>query len=437
MALNLPGVQVLDEPRRDYPAGSLAAQVVGFAGTDHKGLSGLERQYDTLLAGVPGHMVEQRAPQGLAISSAPRVGEPPVAGTDLVLTIDREIQATAERLLTEAVRKHKAKGATAAVLDVETGEILAMAGMPGYVPEQIGEASSYARRNRAVTDAYEPGSVAKLVTAAAVLEEGIVDTRNEIKIGSSVRVGGKTFSDGHSPERGTVRDIIRDSSNVGTIKLARKLGPERLYNYMRRFGLGEATSLAFPGETDGILLEPSQWSGTSLPTIAIGHGVSASLLQLTQMYATVARGGVYRDPVLVRGSVGSDGTLESAAEPATRRVVSPRSARALSRMLVDVVEEGTGTNAAVSGYRVAGKTGTAQKPAEGRPGYQPGAYVGTFVGFAPADHPEVVVAVAVDTPKKGYYGGTSAAPVFSELMEFTLGHRRIPPTDAGHREPQV
>jgi cell division protein FtsI (penicillin-binding protein 3) len=437
VALNLPGVQVLDEPRRTYPAGPLAAQVVGFAGTDHKGLSGLERQYDTLLAGRPGHMLEQRAPQGLAISSAPRIGEPPIAGTDLVLTIDREIQATTERLLTEAVSRHKAKGASGVVLDVETGEILAMASMPGYQPDKIGSASSYARRNRVVTDAYEPGSVNKIVTAAAALEEGVVRPRQKMKIGSAVTVGGKTFSDDHSPARGSLADIIRDSSNVGTIKLAQKLGPKRLHGYLRRFGFGHATALAFPGETDGILAHPSQWSGTSLPTIAIGQGISVSLLQVAQTYATVARGGVYRDPVLVRGSVSSDGELDPAADPVTRRVISQQTAQALSRMLVGVVKDGTGTSAALSDYRVAGKTGTAQKPAEDRPGYEPGAYVGTFVGFAPAERPEVVVAIAVDEPRRGYYGGTTAAPVFHELMQFTLGHRRIPPPDGADIAPHA
>jgi cell division protein FtsI (penicillin-binding protein 3) len=260
-----------------------------------------------------------------------------------------------------------------------------------------------------------------------------------MNIGSSVTVGGKTFREEHaSPERGTLAEIIRLSSNVGTIKLARKLGPERLHQYLLRFGYGRATALAFPGETDGLLAEPSQWSGTSLPTIAIGQGVSASLLQVAQLYATIARGGVYRDPVLVRGSVGSDGTLEPAAQPASRRVVSPQTARALSKMLVGVVADGTGVNAAVPGYDVAGKTGTAQKPSEDGPGYEAGSYVGTFVGYAPAQRPEVVVAIAVDEPRKGYYGGTTAAPVFSELLRFTLGHRRIPPTeDIGAAEPDV
>ncbi len=427
--LDLPGIQVLDEPKRAYPAGPLAAQIVGFAGTDNVGLSGLERQYDSLLAGLPGQMIAQRAPQGLEISSAPRLGEPPVAGTDLVLTLDSEVQATTERLLAQAVDRYKAKGASAVVLDVDTNEILAMASLPSYEPKQIGSASAYARRNRVVTDAYEPGSVSKAVTAAAALEEGVITPRTAIKIGSSYTVAGKTFTDSHSVERGTLADIIRDSSNIGSIKLAERLGPEKLHEYLVKFGYGHATALAFPGETDGLLADANDWSGTRLPTIAIGHGVATSLLQVAQVYATVARGGVYRDPVLVRGTVGSDGTLEPAAAGATRRVVSERTARVLSRMMVDVVEDGTGTKAAVPGYRVAGKTGTAQKPREGRAGYEPGAYIGSFVGYAPADRPEVVVAVSVDEAKRAYYGGSSAAPLFSDVMRFTLGHRRVPPSD--------
>ena len=428
--MNLPGVQVIDEPRRQYPAGALAAQVVGFAGTDHKGLSGLEGKYDALLAGQAGRMVEQRAPQGLKISSAPRVGEPPIAGTDLVLTLDREIQATMERLLVDAVKNTKAQAASAVVLDVHTGEILAMAG----------KTADNARRNTVVTDTFEPGSVNKLITAAAALEEGVIHAGEPMDIGSSYHIGGKTFSDDHSPERGTLGDIIEMSSNVGTIKLAERLGPDRLYDYLRRFGYGQATALTFPGEADGMLAEPSEWSGTSLPTIAIGQGVSASLLQVAQAYATVARGGIYRDPVLVRGSIDSDGDLAPAAVGTGRRVISERSARLLSKMLVRVVTDGTGTKAAVKGYDVAGKTGTAQKPGKG--GYEPGAYVGSFVGFAPAKRPEVVVAVSVDEPRKGsYYGAETAGPVFSELLRFVLGHRRVPPTDTGavggSAEPQV
>ncbi|HSJ44939.1 MAG TPA: penicillin-binding protein 2 [Euzebyales bacterium] len=429
--LDLPGVQVLDEPRRTYPAGPLGAQIVGFAGTDNVGLSGLEKQYDALLAGLPGRMIAQHAPQGLEISSAPRIGEPPVAGTDLVLTLDSEVQATTERLLADAVRHLRAKGASAVVIDVASSEILAMASMPGYAPENIGTAPGYARRNRVVTDAYEPGSVSKAVTVAAALEEGVVSPRSRLKIGATHTVGGKAFTDSHYTERATLAEIVRDSSNIGSIKLAQRLGPERLHAYLRRFGYGRATALAFPGETGGLLADVEDWSGTSLPTIAIGHGVSTSLFQVAQVYATIARGGAAQDPVLVRGTVGSDGTLQRATPGQRRRVVSERTARALSRMLVDVVEDGTGTDAAVPGYKVAGKTGTAQKPREDASGYEPGAYVGSFVGFAPADRPEVVVAVAVDESRRGYYGGLTAAPLFSDVMQFTLGHRRVPPNDPG------
>ena len=432
--LGLVGISVLDEPRRQYPAGSLASQIIGFAGTDNVGLSGLERQYDTLLAGMPGRMVAQHAPQGLEISSTPRVGEPPVAGTDLVLTLDSEVQATTERLLAEAVKKTKAQGASAVVLDIETSEILSMASMPSYGPEDIGEASGYERRNRVVTDAYEPGSVNKAITAAAALEEGVVTPKTRLNIGSSHTVAGKTFTDSHATDRAALPEIIQYSSNIGTIKLAQRLGPERLHEYLQRFGYGRATALAFPGETDGLLADVEDWSGTSLPTMAIGHGVSASLLQVAQVYATIARGGEYREPVLVRGTVGADGELQPSAPGERRRVVSERTAELVSRMLVRVVADGTGTNAQVAGYQVAGKTGTAQKPAEDRVGYEPGAYVGSFAGFAPADRPEVVVAVAVDEPKAGYYGGTTAAPVFADLMRFTLGHRRVPPSETGDAE---
>ncbi len=432
--LGLAGISVLDEPRRQYPAGALASQIVGFAGTDNVGLSGLERQYDTLLAGMPGRMVAQHAPQGLEISSSPRVGEPPVAGTDLVLTLDSEVQATTERLLADAVKQTKAQGASAVVLDVRTGDILSMASLPNYDPAAIGDASGYERRNRVVTDAYEPGSVNKAITAAAALEEGVVTPKTKVRIGSSHTVAGKTFTDSHATDRAALPEIIQYSSNIGTIKLAQRLGPDRLHEYLERFGYGHATALAFPGETDGMLADVDDWSGTSLPTMAIGHGVSASLLQVAQVYATIARGGEYRDPVLVRGTVGADGELQPAAAGERRRVVSERTAALVSRMLVRVVDDGTGTNAQVAGYQVAGKTGTAQKPAEDRAGYEPGAYVGSFAGFAPADRPEVVVAVAVDEPKAGYYGGTVAAPVFADLMRFTLGHRRVPPSETRDTE---
>jgi cell division protein FtsI (penicillin-binding protein 3) len=433
-ALGLVGISVLDEPRRQYPAGALASQVVGFAGTDNVGLSGLEQQYDTLLAGMPGRMVAQRAPQGLEISSAPRVGELPVAGTDLVLTIDSEIQATTERLLADAVGRTKAQGASAVVVDVRTGELLAMASLPSYDPVAIGDATSYERRNRVVTDAYEPGSVNKAITAAAALEEGVVTTKTKIRVGPSYTVAGKTFTDSHVTDRAALPEIIQYSSNIGTIKLAQRLGPDLLHAYLERFGYGSATALDFPGETGGILADPDDWSGTSLPTIAIGHGVSTNLLQVAQVYATIARGGEYVEPVLVRGTVGVDGELQPSARGERRRVVSTRTARLVSEMLVSVVDDGTGTNAQVAGYDVAGKTGTAQKPAEGRVGYEPGAYVGSFAGFAPADRPEVVVAVAVDEPKAGYYGGTVAAPVFADLMRFTLGHRRVPPSETEDAE---
>ncbi|HWB71992.1 MAG TPA: penicillin-binding protein 2, partial [Egibacteraceae bacterium] len=430
-ALRLPGIGVLEEPVRRYPTGSLAAQLVGFVGVDNVGLSGLEAQYDPQLSGTPGRLLLEQAPGGLTITGAPRQIRPPVPGTDVVLTIDREIQAAAERALADALERYRAKGGSAVVLDVASGEILALANAPGFDLHRTGEADEYARRNRALTDVYEPGSANKVVTAAAALEEGLVRPDQVLSVPDSLAVGSKRFSDPHAPdtEAMTFAEVIARSSNVGTIKVAQRLGPQRLADYLRAFGYGEPTGVGFPGETTGTVPPPQQWWDTSLPTIAIGHGVSATLLQMSAAFATIASGGERVPPTLVRGTLGPDGRLDAAPAPERRRVVSPQTARAVADMLAGVVtdELGTGRLAAVPGYTAAGKTGTARKPSQSRRGYEAGAYVASFVGFAPADNPALVTAVMLDEPEP-IYAGITAAPVFSEIMAFALPHRRVPPS---------
>lgn len=429
-AMGLPGVGVLTEPTRAYPAGALAAQVVGFAGVDNVGLSGLEAQYDDVLAGRAGALRMERAPGGLTISAAPREVQPAVAGTDVVLTIDRQIQHAAERSLAEAIAEHDAKGGSAVVLDVATGEILAMASAPGFAPESIGDADAYERSNRAVTDIYEPGSVSKIITAAAAIEDGVVGPDEVFSVPDHYEVGTKTFSDSsdHEPWAITLPSIISRSSNVGTIKVAERVGAARLYEYLRAFGYAEPTGVGFPGEAAGLLPHVDDWWPTSLPTIAIGQGVSATLLQVAGVLETVASGGERVTPSIVRGTVGADGRLAPVEPPERRRVVSPSTAASLTDMLVGAVEgeHATGSLAALPGYPVAGKTGTAQKPSRTSRGYADGLYVASFAGFAPADDPAVVVAVMIDEPMDGYYGGTVAAPVFAEIAGFALGHRRVP-----------
>lgn len=430
-ALKLPGIGVLEEPTRVYPAGRLAAQVVGFAGIDNQGLSGLESQYDRLLAGRPGQLRLERAPGGVTINTAPREVLPATAGADLVLTIDRQIQYVAEQALAAGVKRSDALGGSAVVLDARSGEILALASYPGYSPDNIGRAEPYARRNRAVTDIFEPGSVNKVITIAAALEEGLARPETTFTVPWEYQVGRETFHDSerHKTRDYTLGDIMEQSSNVGTIQIAERLGPQRLRGYAARFGLGARTGLGFPGESPGILPEVKNWSASSLPTIAIGQGVAATLLQVAGAMEVVASGGEWVEPSLVRGRLGPDGRVEPLTQPDRRRVVSQRTARMLSEMLVRVVEgeHGTGELAAVPGYRVGGKTGTAQKPSLTRRGYEPGAFIGSFVGFAPVENPAFVVAVMLDEPSP-HYGGLTAAPVFSEIMRFALVNHGVPPS---------
>jgi cell division protein FtsI (penicillin-binding protein 3) len=429
-AMNLEGVGVLDAPRRLHPADGLAAQVLGFAGIDQTGLSGLEAEYDGVLAGEPGQLRRERAPGGLTISAAPRQIREPVPGSDVVLSLDRELQYTAERVLAKAVKKYSALGGSAVVMDVATGEVLAMDSTPRFEPGQTGSVSDYARRNRAVTDTFEPGSVNKAITASAALEEGVVSADETLVVPDSVKIAWKTFTDSHDhpTEPMSFSEIIAQSSNIGTIKVARRLGQQRLHDYMAACGYGEPTGLDFPGETAGLLPPVSDWTTTSLPTMAIGQGVSASLLQVAGVFTTIARDGEWISPTLAKGRVGPDGELHPTGPPQRRRVVSPSTAQTVRSMLVGVVEgeNGTGERARIPGYQLAGKTGTAQKPRVDAPGYKPGAFMASFVGLAPAARLELVTAVSLDEPSP-IYGGVTAAPAFSEIMGFALRHRGVTP----------
>ena len=432
--LELPGIGVLSEPRRVYPAGPLAAQTVGFTGLDGDGLQGLEARYDPVLAGRPGMLVLERAPGGLDIASGMRELVPPEVGTDLVLTLDREIQHAAEHAAAQALEEHDARGASVLVQDVGTGEVLGMASAPDYDPnERDADEDRDTWRNRAVTDVFEPGSAQKALTIAAAVEEGLVSADTRLEVPDNLTVHGKRFTDvgEHDEEVWSVAEIMERSSNVGTIKIAQELGDQRLESYLRAFGLGSVSGLGFPGETAGLLMPHEQWWGTSLPTIAIGQGVGVTLLQLSSAYATVANAGVAVEPTLVRGTVGEDGRLTPATAPDQQQVVSGDTAAQVAAMLEDAVsgEHGTGHRASVDGHRVAGKTGTARKPSDGELGYSD-QYVATFVGFAPVDDPRVVVAVMIDEPEP-IYGGVVAAPVFAEVMGSALRSLRVPPDSAG------
>lgn len=433
-AMELPGIGVIEEPTRVYPAEHIASQVVGFAGLDNNGLAGIELQYDEALSGTEGTLLFERAPGGVEISAAPREVEPAVPGVDVRLTLDREIQFATEEILADAVQQYSAIGGSAVVMDARTFEILGMASVPSAAAEAYASASPYDRRNRALTDVFEPGSVNKVIAIAGALEDGVVGADQSFEVPYQISIGPESYSDSepHPTAWWSTRDIMARSSNVGTIRIAQRLGSERLHDYVSEFGLGRPTGLGFPGESRGILAEVEDWTVSSLPTIAIGQGVAATLVQTAQVFAVIANDGEFVPPSLVQGTVDSGGTFTPQPDRAPRRVVSAETAEIVADMLVDVVESsvGTGSRAAVPGYLVGGKTGTAQKPLEGARGYKEGAYIASFVGFAPADDPRLVIAVMLDEPTPSY-GGLSAAPTFSRIMEFSLRDQRVPPSTPG------
>lgn len=433
MAMRLPGIHLLTEPRRVYPAGGLAAQVIGFTGIDGDALQGLEASYDDVLRGVAGTLLLERAPGGLDISTGTRELEPAVAGRDLVLTIDRDIQYEAERVAGQVIADFDAVGATVVVLDIRTGEILGMASAPSFDPAARVESERDWWRNRAVTDIFEPGSTQKALTVAAGLESGAITVRTTFRVPDRYTVGDKTFSDisRHDVEEWDAAAILSRSSNVGAIRIAEATGVDALRDHLHAFGYGRPTGLGFPGESAGLLPGRGEWWQTTLPTVAIGYGTAVTLLQMASAYATIANDGVRVEPRLVRGTVGDDGNLEPLPPAPSQRVISSATSRIVLELLGEAVsgEFATGSRAQIAGYQVGGKTGTARKPLIGSAGYSD-QYVASFVGIAPLDDPRLVVAVMVDEPKP-FYGGLVAAPAFAEVMQASLLARRIVPDGRG------
>ncbi len=430
-ALREPGLGFLPEPLRLYPSRELAAHVLGFEGVEG-GLEGVERALDAELAGTPGKAVVGRDALGREVT-AQHVLRPPKPGHGVMLTIDRTIQYIAEREIDAAYRRTGAKAAMAVVLEPRTGDVLAMAIRPTFNPNTFLEAPSKdAWRNRAITDPFEPGSTFKVILAAAALEEGVVRPDERIYAeNGSITLAGTTIHDWKKYGWLTFSEVLQNSSNVGSIKVGLALGRERYYRYMSAFGFGAPTGVGLPGESRGQLRDPKRWSLLSLPTMSLGQEVSVTALQMVAAFGAIANGGTLMQPRLVRATFDADGREVRRFEPrAVRQVVSPETARALTRILVRVVEAGTGHNAAVPGYEVAGKTGTAQKldPATRRYSRAPG--VLSFVGFAPADEPRVVMLVMLDEPRTAQWGSEAAAPIFAAIGRDVLRHLEVPPRDA-------
>ena len=424
-ALGLPGIGFIPEAKRYYPAGALAAPLLGFVGTDNQGLSGLEVGADKILGGRPGRMQIEQDPAGHALPNGQRRGRDAVRGSDLVLTIDESLQYQTERVLAEEVATTRAKGGIAVIADVRTGDILAMANVDAGTNGVPAHAASATEPNRALTDVFEPGSTNKAITIAAALEAGLVSPSTVLQVPSRVVVDGKNYDDVKShPAQMTVADIVRESSNVGAILIARALGATRFDAAMRSFGFGAPTGLHFPGEAAGILLPLNQYNATSMASMPIGSGIAVTAMQMLDVYMTIANDGVARVPRLVAATINADGNRTERGLGATHRVVSSATASSMRQMLEAVVQgDGTGTLAQIPGYRVAGKTGTARKPPYDKPPYK---YVASFAGFAPADHPSLAAIVVLDEPQSNVYGGQVAAPVFARIMQYALAVQRVP-----------
>lgn len=431
MALNLPGIGVHHDERRHVPGNDLAANLIGFTSSDLNGpagLEGLEAQFDEVLRGVDGQRTYERG-EGvtaeLEIAGGYREETPPQPGSDLRLTVDMDVQYEVQRILAERLHGTGAPFGAAVLLDARTGEVLAMASYPTYNAADPQSAPPEQRRDVATSVVFDPGSAHKPIVFGAALEEGVLSPGEPLVVNPTIVKGDQTFSDvvWHPPgTRLSQAAILAYSSNVGTIMVADRLGSEKLYEYQRAFGLGEATGVGLPGEAAGALLAPEDWYGSSYGSVPIGHSVDVTVLQLAAAYAAIANDGVWVQPQLVQAVIAPDGTEQPPADPETRRVLSPDTAAYLRQLLeaVVTVPNATGRGAAVEGYRVAGKTGTGALVVDGE--YAEGA-VSSFVGMAPAEQPRYVLAVSayqVDTEV--------VTAAFRDMMGFALQHYRVPPS---------
>ncbi|NEB01658.1 penicillin-binding protein 2 [Streptomyces sp. SID13726] len=434
----LAGVLSVPTTKRVYPNGDLAAGILGWVNADGKGGGGVEQQLNSLLAGKDGK-IRYAQSGGRQVPTVGSTETPAVPGSDVELTIDRDIQWAAQQAITDQVKESKADRGYVIVQDTRTGQVLAMANAPGFDPNDLSKASSVNMGNAALQDAYEPGSTAKIMSMAAVLQQGVATPQTHVIVPNRLHRGDRLFKDDidHPTWYLTLNGVLAKSSNIGTILATGQLGRTQaqanqvLYSYLRKFGLGSYSGLDFPGETPGILAKPADWSTSQQYTIPFGQGVSLNAMQAASVYSTIANGGVRIEPTLVRGTKGPDGRFTPAAKPKETRVVSAKTARTLAQMLESVVDdqEGTGTKARIPGYRVAGKTGTANRvdPATGK--YK--GYTSSFAGFAPADKPRITVYCAIQNATKGsYFGGQICGPVYKQVMEFALKTLQVPPTGA-------
>lgn len=431
-ALELEGLNFVQEDLRIYPQHDLLAHVLGFVGIDNQGLGGIEYQFDRQLQGAPGRIVLEGDPLGYRLVTGKRQTRRQLDGGNITITIDSYLQYVAQKALEAGIAENGAVGGQVVMMDPQTGDVLALVDSPAFDSNHWRESTDAIRKNSVVTDVYEPGSVFKLVTVAAAINEGLVTSRSVMTVPETLSIGGRTIREAHGRATGetdtrSVSEIIEKSLNVGTSLLAMKIGHQRFYRYITQFGFGAPTQIEVPAESRGILNHVSKWSKPDIAMISFGQGVAVTPIQMASAVSVIANNGVRVKPRLV-WKIAQPHSLAMQAVPikAQGRVISEKTAKEVKAMMADTVRQGTATAAQIPGYTIGGKTGTAQKVRVGGIGYEPGKYIASFIGFFPVQKPRVVILVIVDSPTKSIYGGTVAIPIFRQIALATIDHLSIP-----------
>lgn len=432
--LNLEGIGYIEESKRFYPNRELASHCLGFAGIDLKGLEGIELEYDSYLKGTPGYLLVERDALGRNIYTKNIKQVSATKGYNLQLTIDKTIQYLVEKALEEGVKKHKAKAGIAIVMVPQTGEILALAVRPTFNPNNFWDYSPSQWRNRAVTDVFEPGSTFKIFLIASALEEGIFQPQDIFYCeNGSYPLEDRVIHDAHKYGWLTLTKIIKYSSNIGACKIAENLGKKPFYRYIRKFGFGSKTDIDLPGESNGLLTLPYKWSRIHLGTISFGQGISISPIQLITAFSAIANQGMLMKPYLVKAIFNNKGEIIKEFHPESReRTITQHTSKQVVSILKTVVAKGgTGENAFIPGFEIAGKTGTAQKVDPEIKNYSNSKMISSFIGFLPADNPKLTILIIIDEPQGIPYGGTVAAPIFKEAASQIIRYLNIPPNQGG------
>ncbi|MFC1617453.1 peptidoglycan D,D-transpeptidase FtsI family protein [Candidatus Margulisiibacteriota bacterium] len=432
--LELEGLHFIKEDKRFYPHHNLFSQVIGFVGVDNQGLGSIEYKYNKYLTGTPGKIILDSDPRGYRIVSGKKeIINSTYDGGHIYTTLDSYIQYISRKHLIAGIKKMEADSGSVIVMDPQTGEILAMVNYPDFNPNNWNNYASFLFKNRCLTDLYEPGSTFKTVTLAAAIEEELVATNTVLFVPEKLKISNRVIKEAHRRKKGessqkSITDIMRESLNVGTSIIAQKLGEYRFYNYIKNFGFGKRSGIESAGEVSGILRHPKNWAPVDIAMISFGQGIAATPLQMANSVSVIANKGYLLKPKLIRYFTDNNYiNLKSIPTKKIRRVIRRQTAEKITKMMVEVVDHGTAYPAKIHGYKIAGKTGTAQIPNLKRGGYLRNKYIASFIGFFPADKPEILILVKIDRPKKSIYGSTAAGPIFKNIAKDIIDYYNIPP----------